>query len=158
MDLSVWCVEKNWKKEVHQNSKYKKNDKWNMNTMQNSDSGKTVMRQWSWKKILQLLGSLFLVKFQRLFWAKILKFLWLKFQAQFWSILSSINLGSCEKFTQIFFVLLFWFYSSILVPFTRIPLCLLPFLVCLNFLLVNFIEYSFKSCQISTPFAVVLQF
>jgi len=34
----------------------------------------------------------------------------------------------------------------------------LPFLVCLNFLLVNFIEYSFKSFQTSTPFAVVLDF
>jgi len=115
------------------------------------------MWQWSWKNI-KIIWLTVLVKFQRLFWAKTLKFLWLKFQAQFWSILSSINLGSCEKFTQKYFVVLFWFYSSILVPFTRIPLCVLPFLVCLNFLFVNFIEYSFKSCQISIPFVVVLIF
>jgi len=95
----------------------------------NSDSGKTVMRQWSWKNI-KIIWLTVLVKFQRLFWAKTFKFLWLKFQAQFWSIISSINLGNCEKFTQKKFVVLFWFYSSILVPFTRIPLCVLPFFAC----------------------------
>ena len=137
----VLSVEKKWKKST---SKLKIQKKWKMKYEQSAKI-LTLEKRWcgsDLEKNIKIIWLTVLVKFQCLYWSKTLKFLWLKFQAQFWSILSSMNLGSCEKFTQKFFVVLFWFYSSILAPFTRIPLCVLPFLVCLNFLLVNVIEYS----------------
>jgi len=107
-------------------------------TLENGDAAVIL------KNNITIIWLTLLVKFQPLFWGKTLKFLCLKFQAQIWSILSSINLGSCEKITKKNFVVLFWFYSSILVPVTRIALCVLPFLVCLNFFACQFYWILFQ--------------
>ena len=91
-------------------------------------------------------------------WAKTLSFLWFKFHIQTWSIWLNINFERHANFTPNSSSVVFVFFHPSLVAFSRFQFEYYLFLCTLIFLLVNFMEYSFKSCHISIPFVVVLFF
>jgi len=121
-------------------------------TNENQTECKTI---WLWKfelssefeTIIEINWHTIFVNFQRQYSVYTLKFQWLRFQSLISNILFCINSESCEKFKKQF-CSSFWFISSILEPFFRIPFMCYPFFVNLNFFFGQFLVYSFEIMSI----------